>query len=67
MTTQTVPTLTPEQAAEQTRILRVGSGVEAYRFAYKVPGADIPALQRPRSGGWRRGGCLRVCPECGWC
>ena len=44
-TTQPISNLTPEQNAEQARILQGGSGFEAYHFAYKVPGADIAALQ----------------------
>ena len=45
MTTQPTSILTPEQAAEQARILQDGSGFEAYQFASEVPGADIPAMQ----------------------
>ena len=48
-TTQPIPNLTPEQAhelaQEQARILQVGTGFDAYRFAYRVLGADIAALQ----------------------
>ena len=46
ITTQATPsTLTPEQAAEQARILREGSARDAYQFARDIPGADIPGLQ----------------------
>lgn len=38
-------TLTPEQLAEQTRILKEGTGRDSYLFARDVPGANVPALQ----------------------
>ena len=45
MTTQKNPTLTPDLAAIQARILRYGDGYEICQFAESVRGADIEALQ----------------------
>ena len=38
-TTQPIPNLTPEQTAEQARILREGSARDAYQFARDHAGA----------------------------
>lgn len=51
----TPSSLTPEQEAEQARIIHEGTSRDAYLFALNIPGAAIQALQEvvlERSDGW---------------
>lgn len=65
-TQQPTPTLTPEQALKQARVLAVGTGADAVDFAQRIPNADIPALQArvlEVGSGWD----LNFCHSCAGC